>query len=267
MKPLTFLFLLLFHNTLLAHQFLPENDLHLEDQHFLSNLTEDDFDWVMGEISYLYAPIVAKMGARLVIDGDWYDSTVNAYAYQNGNTWVVQMFGGMARRPEVNIQAFALIVCHELGHHLAGFPAYSGSWASSEGQSDYFSTMVCGRKFFSTIRDDVEYLNATAIRICKEAYDGSKRRTCYHVLKGASGLSSLLSNMSGERSSFDTPSTSRVSRTNTSHPSAQCRLDTMVSGVLCQKEWVDMVIPTRANQADYNCTIGDGARPRCWYAP
>lgn len=267
MKTLTFLFVLCFFNPLLAHQFLPDNDLYQEDQHFLTNITEDEFNWIIEEIFYLYRPVVEGFGASLVIEGDWYDSTVNAYADRRGNVWSVQMFGGMARRPEMNKQAFALIICHELGHHLAGFPLYSGSWASSEGQSDYFSAIACGRKFFSTISEDVEYLNATAIRKCKETYNGSKRRTCYHTLKGVSGVARLLSNLSGESASFETTSPYRVSRTVTGHPSAQCRLDTLVSGTLCQKSWVDMVVPTRANQADYNCTIGDGARPRCWYAP
>jgi hypothetical protein len=43
-----------------------------------------------------------------------------------------------------------LIICHELGHHVGGFPFVSGTpfggyWAATEGQSDYYSTQVCAR--------------------------------------------------------------------------------------------------------------------------
>ena len=50
------------------------------------------------------------------------------------NKWVVAMFGGLARRPEVTKDAFQFVVCHEVGHHLAGWP-FAYDWASNEGQS------------------------------------------------------------------------------------------------------------------------------------
>ena len=71
-------------------------------------------------------------------------NTVNANASQRGRTWIVNMYGGLARRPEITPDGFAMVLCHELGHHMGGFPFVSG-WAANEGQSDLFATLSCGR--------------------------------------------------------------------------------------------------------------------------
>lgn len=261
------LFLLTLTAPLWGQSFLPENNLHLEDSFYgQSNMDEYDFNEVMREIGNIYKPIVRKFGATLKIQGDWDDGTVNAYATQYGSTWIVQMFGGLARRPEITKHGFAAVVCHELGHHLGGFPKVS-SWAANEGQSDYFSAHACLRKYYSLDDSYVEYLDGTAIEICKEAYNGKARNTCYHVMSAIESVSALLSYLSGRSAEFDSYDPTKASRTYNRHPNAQCRLDTMVAAILCKKRWDDQVIPYYGNQSRYNCTAGTGARPRCWYAP
>ena len=50
------------------------------------------------------------------------------------------------------------MLCHELGHHLGGTPTKdSASWASTEGQADYFATLKCLRKVFRK-DDNVTYV-------------------------------------------------------------------------------------------------------------
>jgi hypothetical protein len=60
------------------------------------------------------------------------------------------MFGGLARHETITEDGFATVVCHEIGHHIGGAPKKSSwwgsSWASNEGQADYFGTSKCLRK-------------------------------------------------------------------------------------------------------------------------
>src|SRR5687768_16763139 len=115
---------------------LPPNDLHLQDNifEFQSNVSEEEFNRVIERAEDVYGPVMEQFGATLEINRLWDNSTVNASAYQSGRTWYVNMYGGLARRPEVTPDGFAMVLCHELGHHLGGFP-FSLSWAANEGQS------------------------------------------------------------------------------------------------------------------------------------
>lgn len=74
----------------------------------------------------------------------------NASAQRMGSTWVVNMYGGLARHNEITIDGFALVLCHEIGHHLGGAPKYGGfnTWGTNEGGSDYFATLKCLRRIF-----------------------------------------------------------------------------------------------------------------------
>ena len=112
-----------------------------------NGMTEERFNAIIDRAEEIYAPIISDEGATLQVVRKWSDGTVNAYAQQTGSTWKVTMFGGLARHDFVTDDAFALVVCHELGHHLGGAPKkkqiFWSSWASNEGQSDYFANSKC----------------------------------------------------------------------------------------------------------------------------
>ena len=133
---------------------LPENNLNIPvGLKFVGGgITEAQFNRVIDRISKLYTPVVSRLGGTLSIKRNWNDGTVNAYASRSGKTWNVAMFGGLARHETVTEDGFALVVCHELGHHIGGAPKkvsyYSNSWASNEGQADYFANLKCLRKTF-----------------------------------------------------------------------------------------------------------------------
>lgn len=135
-----------------SHSFasLPDNDLWREDNKILSNITEEEFYSVIDEMRAIYAPIIRGFGGWFVLSGNWDDSTVNAYASRSGAEYHVNMFGGLARRPEVTLDGFRMVICHEIGHHLGGFP--NEGWASYEGQSDYYATHACAKKIMSKDR-------------------------------------------------------------------------------------------------------------------
>jgi hypothetical protein len=66
------------------------------------------------------------------------------------------VYGGLARHGEITPDGFALVLCHEIGHHLGGVPRYSGAngWASNEGQSDYFAATKCLRRAWQSDQNE-----------------------------------------------------------------------------------------------------------------
>lgn len=254
---------------------LPPNDLHLQDDITRkdANLTEARFLELSEQVMAYYRPIVESHGGVLNLDANWRDSTVNAYANRTGSTWNVAMFGGLARRPEVTEDGYQLVVCHELGHHLAGFPTYGfGNWASSEGQSDYFATQACARNIWG---DDVATnanfrttATASAKSECNAAWTTeNEQNLCYRIQAAGYSLASLLGGATYARRDSNV-----VRSTVTSHPASQCRFDTYRAGGLCTVDFDENTIPrTLSDIKDSSCVRSAGytieARPVCWYKP
>ncbi|MEZ4743370.1 MAG: hypothetical protein R3B45_13140 [Bdellovibrionota bacterium] len=267
---------------------LPPNDLHLEDNvSKVSDLTEEEFFEITNRVIDFYKPIVASHGATLSVNADWPNSTVNASAGQSGSSWYVNMYGGLARRPEVTRDGYLLVICHELGHHLGGFPFTSG-WAANEGQSDYFATHVCAPNIWRNDLEENARYRELVDPVAKEQCDTSweteeQQNLCYRSAMAGYSLGSLLGALRNTTVAFDTPDTSVVTRTNNRHPEAQCRLDTYVAGAMCGASFDDEVIPGKRfrdrsgleaeNEAyDYSCSRRDqhsdlSTRRLCWYAP
>ena len=270
-----FAVLFLFSNVAFG-DFLPPNDLHLEDQLDIeSDLSEEEFDAIIEKAYKVYAPIVKEQGGNLQIDGNWPSSTVNASASRRGSTWQVNMYGGLARRPEVTRDGFALVLCHELGHHLGGFP-FSSRWAANEGQSDYFATLSCAREIWAD--DDEENakfrrtIDAFPKGQCDSVWSSVKdQNLCYRSMEAGKSLADLLGGSRGQVA-YDTPDKKTVTRTNSRHPEGQCRLDTYMAGAVCSASFDTGLIPKdEKTSADVTCTRMDsfelGTRPLCWYKP
>ncbi len=262
--------------------FMPKNDLHLQDRlDGKGGITAAQFNSVIDKAERIWKPLFEQFGATFSVDRAWDDSTVNAYADQSGNNWKIHMFGGLARRAEVTEDGFAMVVCHEIGHHLAGFP-FVEQWASNEGQSDYYATSACAWKLFSTnlelaAKAETE-LPAGMKQKCDDAHEAvGDRDYCYRALSAGKSLADLLSALNNGTVSFDTPDTSTVSRTNHQHPAGQCRLDTYVAAALCGTEkWDHTLIPGKSfsnrnsmdaqqEAFDHSCTEGASSRPACWF--
>jgi hypothetical protein len=261
-------------NRTLCEGFLPENDLKIPvgDIHALG-ISEEAFNKVMDRAQELYEPIIAERGGTLVIKRLWSNPTVNASAQQSGGNWVLNMYGGLARHAAVTTEGFALVVCHELGHHLGGFPKYSGglSWASNEGSSDYFATLKCLRKVLPS--DSIpENTDAFAAKTCQDTYpEGTDRNLCLANSLAGSSIAKLFQALRGQEvaPAFNTPDVSVVEKTYDGHPGTQCRLDTYFQGALCTKPVSEDVSQT--SPAPGACTASQGftqgLRPVCWYHP
>jgi hypothetical protein len=68
---------------------------------------------------------------------------------------------------------------------------------------------------------------------------------------------------------FETPDTKVVTRTNDSHPRAQCRLDTYYQGSLCDVNMNEDVSQKDEVQGTCHPSLGHrlGNRPLCWFKP
>lgn len=255
---------------------VPENDLYIPEspKNAPTGITKEQFDDIIDETATIFAPIIARKGAQLLIQKNWADGTVNARAIPEGKKWILKLYGGMARHPEMTADGYALVVCHELGHHLGGAPKKTRSWATSEAQADYFATLKCLRRMFLNDDNRAELVgkkySVKLINSCKEAWP-NKEDYYICVRSGAAGLSVSKVFQAMSRSttaaSFTTPDRTVVSTTNLEYPSYQCRLDTYFQGSICTVD--ETVELSNANELLGVCHPRNGHktgnRPSCWY--
>lgn len=256
------------HNKTHGHEFAPENNLRIPVTQNFSGITEEEFNGVLDDVFKVYEPIFKEHDAEFVIQRFWEDQTVNAYAFREGNQWNIAMYGGLARHKEVTLDGFMLVACHEIGHHLGGYPRMG--WASNEGNSDYYGTLKCLRRMWengSSI-DVVKKMKVDkkAVELCENQWkDNSERAICQRAAMAGKSLGRLLAEL-GQQSmpEFDTPDTSVVKKTNNAHPAAQCRLDTYFHGALCGVDWKQDMDEKDPNVGA--CKAADvGGRRGCWY--
>jgi hypothetical protein len=261
--------------------FLPPNNLkHKIGALDAGGISQDQFNAVMDQMQALYGPIVAAKGGVLVINRLWTDDTVNASAERQGNNYVLNMYGGLARDKAITQDGMSLVVCHEMGHHLGGAPKFGGAdWASNEGEADYFAVTKCLHRMFGAASaqsftrpvkaagDDGQIARAA----CAQSYaDAKSQAVCLRSAMAGQSVTALFTELSGDAPShFDTPDASVVTTMFDDHPASQCRLDTYFQGTLCPKAYtIDM---DDADPGVGACVASQGfkvgLRPRCWYLP
>ena len=113
------------------------------------DVTQASFRKMTDQFQLIFSPEVKKIRKKLVLDLRVNEGSdrhlVKAEADVQGKNAIVRLFGGMARHPLINLDGLTLILCHELGHHLAGPPIRRSDfpWSSAEGQADYGNTYLC----------------------------------------------------------------------------------------------------------------------------
>jgi hypothetical protein len=261
--------------------FLPDNNLKISvDAKRFGGLSEQEFNDVITKVESIYAPIVAELGGTLKVSRGWTDATVNAYAQRVGSEWKVAMFGGLARHETITADGFALVVCHEIGHHIGGAPKkvgyYSNSWASNEGQSDYFANLKCLRRAF--LNDDNKAIISkmeipmALSEACSKAFASEEDRAiCIRGGMAGDSVARLFAALRNQSTpaKFDTPDRSVVSVTNDNHPATQCRMDTYFQGSLCDVSFNEDVEQDSEVSGTCHGSLGhnSGLRPRCWFKP
>jgi len=260
-----------------ASGFFPKNSQKIPLRPYFSlsqGITEQQFAEIPETIQRLYVDVVKSQGGNLVVKLDWNEENVNAFAERVGKNWNITLFGGLARHPNMTVDSFALIVCHELGHHMGGAVKnpFLNRWSTSEGSSDYFAATKCFKKYAEIMpleNYDENLLEEYALNACRKMYSDSKEREiCVRIGLAAKSAIQTLDTEAADRIKFSTPDKSVVKSTRVTHPDSQCRLDTFLAGALCT---ADKDAPL--DDEDYHvgtCTAlthTEGLRPRCWFKP
>lgn len=267
-------------HTTLCSGFVPENDMKIPVGLFTAGgITEQQFNFVLDRIERLYKADVERMGDTLKINRLWSDATVNASAQRSGKTQVLNMYGGLARHQATNIEGFALVACHEFGHHNGGAPKGGGwfgnGWATNEGGSDYYATSKCLRRFFA--EDDNAAilagldLDPVAEAGCTAQFPNEQDRLiCLRTSLAGASVANLFMSLRKETTApnFGTPDKREVSKMNDQHPDTQCRMDTYFAGMLCVAKESEALSNTDYKTGTcYAPRDIAGVRPRCWFFP
>ena len=256
-----------------------DNDLYIpHDAKYMGGITEEQFNAVISKIETIYMPLASSMGGKLKIARKWKDGTVNANASRGfGGAWNVNMYGGLARHATITEDGFALVLCHEIGHHMGGAPKNGGmmAWASNEGQSDYFATLKCLRKTFlnDNNAEIVSSLNAPAALVagCEKTHRSTEdKNICIRTGMAGMSVGRLFAALRNQADpSFDVTDTNVVTTTFNQHPATQCRLDTYFQGSMCDVGMNEDVSQKEEVQGTCHATLGYdvGLRPLCWFKP
>lgn len=236
-----------------VHYSLPPNDLWKQDRLnniFAENVAEETmFNKIVDAGYEIYKPMADQWKEKLVINKKWTNSTVNADTSRFFGKVTINMYGGLARRKEINPEGFALVLCHELGHAYGGIPYIQKyNKMSAEGQADYYGAKECVRAIVAKLQLDGYQQTPTGFmeKSCAETTSNQgDYDLCLRGLTAGQALGKLLAVISKEKSpDYETPDKTVVNETILSYPNTvQCRLDTYFSGV------------TGKN------------RPLCWFKP
>lgn len=238
-----------------------------------AEISRNVYHTIIDVVERSYRPAFIQRGERLRIDRLWVDATRQASAWheedRQGEIAVLRLPGGLARQPIINADAYTLVVCHELGHHLAGPPRV---WKYSvEGQADYFGVAECLRRVLprlpeqSVVRE--ETTPGIVLERCRQAYLARKARDlCIRSAMAGARLTRYFAHKRHIAApEFERPEVQVARRTETGSPTPQCRLDTYFAAALCNPRNQQIT----ENRPAWLCTRqsleSPVQRPRCWF--
>lgn len=269
-------FFLLFLNDSFACHFLPENNLTIPLGQKNSGLSEEQYNQVIDKFVLRYEKILNDINKTLTIRRLWEDPRVNASTTKKGQEVIINLYGGFARHPEVTPDGYSLVLCHELGHHLGGLPKKTqegSTWASTEGQADYYATLKCLRKVF---RDDDNISAIQEMEIptsvkdqCSDFKREWERALCIRTTMAGLAVARVMAQTQRQPlPQFEKPDQEIVAKTSEEHPKVQCRLDTYFQGSVCE---ISSYIPVSGKDEWSGACHeknghGPGIRPSCWFA-
>jgi hypothetical protein len=282
MKILTLLILILQTTAIFACEgFLPPNDLYISPLDKNEGLSELQYNEVINKVEKVYAPVARQYGATLKIDRKWSSGTVNAGTFRDERDthWHVNLYGGLARHQFMTEDGYALVICHEIGHHIGGAPKKiineKPFWASTEGQADYWATLKCLRRIFKDENNESYVQDLTIPPIvtqeCEKSFNSKKAYSlCVRLAMAGKALSRISAGIRATAPpEFETPDSSIVAQIYDKHPAPQCRLDSYFQGTLCPRIFSEPV--SQLNELEGTCHLQNnyptGRRPHCWYRP
>ncbi len=102
----------------------------------------------------LFYQEISDAGYPVQLDAKWESPYFGAGVSLYENAFHLMILGGTTRLLEMTEDAYAAVVCHEIGHIVAGEPRQTitgAEWSSSEGQADFFAASVCLPRYFKSL--------------------------------------------------------------------------------------------------------------------
>ncbi len=262
------LFITLFLLVFIDHTFAKFQSLKSEFGDKLGHINQSSLLAIQYSDTFNRSFETSLKGRELFITIDWNELRPNAYASfkEDGSPYIL-LTEGMLNHPLMTPDAINLVICHELGHFFAGSPkknrgrSSKKSWASAEGQSDFYASAYCMKKLMAqdekslSIDSDNKYDREAEFLCGGEVGCTRIVQAAYRVAKVYAETKLYPVKVSlTEKSKFIAPTTILT------HPEPQCRLDTMIAGALCP---MSMEIDFASNK-DSDCLVEKYSRPSCW---
>lgn len=206
------------------------------DAQNVSEVSQDQYWRLLSQFQWMYAAeVLEKTGRLLVIENTWENPYFAGFAELSDGEASVTLWGGMARAPGATLGGLLAVLCHEVGHLIGGEPRQTiphSSWATSEGQADFFAAVHCLPRFLRKYPDVVPNVEFEVIEIC------GGDLTCAKTVQAGLDLSRLTQKYSYRDFvpvNLKTPAPPSAELIRNSYPSDQCRLDTFVLGAQCPR--------------------------------
>ncbi len=119
-----------------------------------SQISEELFYLIPVKIYGLYQIQLTTLPYPFLFDFNWKSPFFGAGISHYENQYKLMILGGTTRIEEFSQDAYAALICHELGHLIGGEPFQTiagADWASSEGQADFFAASQCLPKYFASL--------------------------------------------------------------------------------------------------------------------
>ena len=169
---------------------------------------------------------------------------IDSVAYFKGeNKFIFTFTGALAKEDSINHEAFAIMVCHEIGHVLAGYPKQTShwqNWSSVEGLADYSATNKCMKLFnrISPWEKNLRFFDGYIINKCQEHYGHNLEDTlsCLRTASGIMSLQNYFNLKEKNKISMKSKDPTKVAKTLCKYPSNQCRIDTFWAGLFNEEK-------------------------------
>lgn len=250
---------------------------------------EKRFNQILDVLQELFEDEVQKRGGELrIVRYEYPFNSLNVrmrrgHHGNDGPIWRVIPTGGIFRHKLMNDDAFTLITCHEIGHHIGGLPKKWGIggefyWSTTEGQADYFAALKCFRQFAETVGGNQKFLDVEKDELldtqmkkrCQQTHPTREAQAiCLRTARAGIVMARFISDYRDRDLTELTPhvpDSTLVDKTQDQHPEPQCRLDTYINGALCPQNHWELLDGQALNRAAC-ATTEIGGRPRCWFNP
>ncbi len=254
---------------------LPKNNLIIPVNQKDLHISEEEFNYLIDKVVLPYKGMMGHYGASdFIVNRYWENGKVNASAGKKKDVFLLNIYGGLARYKSLTKDAFTMILCHEIGHLIGGAPTWKPfNQASSEGQADYFATLKCFRRVHEKEKLKItnDLVPKYALNKCLSAFENELDfNLCKRSALAQLSLITVMSELAGLKSipQFETPDPyQRTVILFNGYPNAQCRLDTLFAGALCDNDIYELLDMNLYNKGVCSLINGDmvGMRPRCWY--